>query len=96
MHVSGGRFMLAKKDNNVKNSKKDKKKPDPHREELLRELEATKNALDTAYANLSYVVEPELIDCCIYELNAVQLRYKFILSQVKNHEALSYGGKLSK
>lgn len=81
--------MLTKKD-------KKNKKPDPQREELLRELEATKNALDTAYANLSYVVEPELIDCCIYELNAVQLRYKFILSQVKNCEALSYEANLSK
>ena len=81
--------MLNKKDK--KNSKADKE-----REELLRELEATKNALDTAYANLSYVIEPELIDCCIYELNAVQLRYKFILSQVKNCEALSYETNLSK
>lgn len=81
--------MLTKKD-------KKNKKPNPQREELLRELEATKNALDTAYANLSYVVEPELIDCCIYELNAVQLRYKFILSQVKNCEALSYEANLSK
>ena len=51
--------------------------------QLLEELKETKNALDTAYANLSYVVEPDLIDCCIYELNAIQLRYKFILSQVK-------------
>ena len=53
------------------------------RNQLLLELKETKNALDTCYANLSYVVEPELIDCCIYELNAIQLRYKFILSQVK-------------
>lgn len=78
----------------TKKNKKDKN--DLHREELLRELEATKNAMETAYANLSYVVEPELIDCCIYELNAVQLRYKFILSQVKDYEALSYGNNLSK
>ena len=54
-----------------------------NQKQLLLELKETKNALDTAYANLSYVVEPELIDCCIYELNAIQLRYKFILSQVK-------------
>ena len=77
-----------------KNDKK--KKFDENREELLRELEATKNALDTAYANLSYVIEPELIDCCIYELNAVQMRYKFILSQVKSCEELRYREKLSK
>ena len=54
-----------------------------NQKQLLQELKETQNALDTAYANLSYVVEPELIDCCIYELNAIQLRYKFILSQVK-------------
>ena len=57
--------------------------------QLLLELKETKNALDTAYANLSYVVEPELIDCCIYELNAIQLRYKFILSQVKKVDTLN-------
>lgn len=85
--------MLTKRDKIKDEMKKQK---ELHRQELLRELEVTKNALDTAYANLSYVVEPELIDCCIYELNAVQLRYKFILSQVKNCEALSYGEKLSK
>ena len=66
-----------------------KKQKELHRQELLRELEVTKNALDTAYANLSYVVEPELIDCCIYELNAIQLRYKFILSQVKKVDTLN-------
>ena len=75
------------KEKNIKTKKNKKKNQiNEYREQLLRELEATKNALDTAYANLSYVVEPELIDCCIYELNAVQLRYKFILSQVKATE----------
>lgn len=57
--------------------------------QLLEDLRETKNALDTAYANLSYVVEPELIDCYIYELNAIQLRYKFILSQVKKNEIMN-------
>ena len=61
---------------------------DNHKQ-LLLELKETQNALDTAYANLSYVVEPELIDCCIYELNAIQLRYKFILSQVKKVDTLN-------
>ena len=63
--------------------KKDNLPAVDNHKQLLQELKETKNALDTAYANLSYVVEPELIDCCIYELNAIQLRYKFILSQVK-------------
>lgn len=66
--------------------KKEKNDISDNKRQLLEELKETKNAMDTAYANLSYVVEPELIDCCIYELNAIQLRYKFILSQVKNSE----------
>jgi hypothetical protein len=72
--------MVILKRKKMKNDTSDNKR------QLLEELKETKNALDTAYANLSYVVEPELIDCCIYELNAIQLRYKFILSQVKNSE----------
>lgn len=72
--------MVILKKKKIKNDTSDNKR------QLLEELKETKNALDTAYANLSYVVEPELIDCCIYELNAIQLRYKFILSQVKNSE----------
>lgn len=54
--------------------------------ELLKELNDVRKAIDTRYENLSYVVEPELIDCCIYEINAYQLRYKFILKQVKEAE----------
>jgi hypothetical protein len=72
--------MVILKKKKMKNDTSDNKR------QLLEELKETKNALDTAYANLSYVVEPELIDCCIFELNAIQLRYKFILSQVKNSE----------
>lgn len=73
----------------ISKKKKEKTQREVNHQQLLRELEATKTAMDTAYANLSYVVEPELIDCCIYELNAVQLRYKFILSQVKNIEKVN-------
>ena len=68
--------------------KKDIVSTPDNKKQLLEELKETKTALDTAYANLSYVVEPELIDCCIYELNAIQLRYKFILSQVKKGDTI--------
>ena len=54
--------------------KKAKNDVSDNKRQLLEELRETKNAMDTAYANLSYVVEPELIDFGIYELNAIQLR----------------------
>jgi transposase InsO family protein len=53
------------------------------REELMRELQEVQKSLEQAYEKFSYVVEPELIDSCIYELNAGQMRYKFLLKQMK-------------
>lgn len=50
---------------------------------LLEDIKKTKFALDTAYANFENVTEPDLIDCYIYELNAAQMRYKFLLKKVK-------------
>lgn len=50
---------------------------------LLEELAQAKSALDTAYSNFENVTEPELIDCYIYELNAVQMKYRFLLRKVK-------------
>ncbi len=50
---------------------------------LLEDLAKTKFALDTAYSNFENVTEPDLIDCYIYELNAAQMRYRFLLKKVK-------------
>ena len=53
-------------------------------EEILKnELEKTKVALESAYSNFENVLDPDLIDCSIYELNTVQKRYKFLLNKVK-------------
>lgn len=53
---------------------------------LLAELTQTKNNLDSAYANFQNVVDPDLIDSYIYEVNAMQLRYKFLLGRLKQIE----------
>lgn len=52
-------------------------------EELLKDINETKLALESAYSNFENVVDPDLIDCYIYEVNAVQKRYKFLLKQAK-------------
>jgi len=67
------------------------KKVSPQYEELLQEIQKTKIAMDTAYSNFENVVDPELIDSYIYELNAAQERYKFLLRKAKafNNEAVS-------
>lgn len=53
------------------------------RQELLQEIERTKRAHADTLLNLENMTDPDLIDCYIYELNAVQVRYKFLLRQAK-------------
>ena len=53
---------------------------------LINEINKTKIALEAAYSNFENVVDFDLIDSCIYEMNAVQNRYKFLLKQAKAAE----------
>ena len=59
------------------------KKKMPKEDLLISEINKTKLALEAAYSNFENVVDPDLIDSCIYEMNAVQNRYKFLLKQAK-------------
>ena len=54
---------------------------DTRRQQLMEDLARTKSALDRAYSNFENVVDPDLVDSSIYELQAVQLRYRFLLRQ---------------
>ena len=67
------------------------KKVSPQYEELLQEIQKAKLAMDTAYSNFENVVDSELIDSYIYELNAAQERYKYLIRQAKalDNEAVS-------
>ena len=53
---------------------------------LLDDLAKTKSELELAYSNFENVTDQDLIDSCIYHVNAVQLRYKFLLGRVKQIE----------
>lgn len=55
-------------------------------DQLLEDMEAAKYALDNAYSNFENVVDPDLIDSWIFEVNAMQKRYKFLLKRVKQME----------
>ena len=46
----------------------------------------SKTAIDSARNHFEQVVDPTLIDCYIYELNAAQLRYQFLLRRFKSRE----------
>lgn len=56
---------------------------DPRLQELFTELSDTRIALAQAYVRFDNTVEPELVDACIYEVNALQARYGYLLRQVK-------------
>ena len=55
-------------------------------ESLRNNLQLAKWELDNAYAGFEYATDPDLIDCYIYELNSVQMRYKFLLASIKKME----------
>lgn len=52
------------------------------------ELAQAKYALENAYLGFDNVTDPDLIDCYIYELNAVMKRYKFLLDQAAEMDLL--------
>lgn len=56
------------------------------RQALKQEIEQTRYRIDSARNQFEQVVDPTLIDCYIYELNAAQLRYQFLLRRFKNLE----------
>jgi hypothetical protein len=56
---------------------------DPRKQQLLEDIRKTKSALDCAYSHFENVVDPDLVDSSIYELKAVQLRYRFLLKQAE-------------
>ena len=56
-------------------------KPKTLRECILEDLEKTRFELESAYSGFDNVTDPDLIDCYIYEVNAIMKRYKYLLNQ---------------
>jgi len=50
---------------------------------ILATLEKLKRELDIIHSSLDSVTDPALIDSFIYEMSAVNMRYKFYLQQCK-------------
>lgn len=67
----------------AKNKKSVEKSP---ADTLMQEIAMTINAIDMAYSNFENAVDPDLIDCYIYQLNSEQKRYKYLLKQAEKYE----------
>lgn len=52
--------------------------------ELLEEIARVKSQMDNAYYNFQNAMDPDLIDCYIFEGNAAWKRYRFLLRQAKS------------
>lgn len=61
-------------------------KPPAELIKLRSEIETTRANLELAMANFDQAVDPTMIDCYIYEVNAEQLRYQFLLQQAKQYD----------
>ena len=51
---------------------------------LLEEISRVKSQMDNAYYNFQNAMDPDLIDCYIFEGNAAWKRYRFLLRQAKS------------
>ena len=50
---------------------------------LIEEIQNTNKALNAAYMGFNNALEPDMIDCYIYEVNSIQKRYKFLIENAK-------------
>ncbi len=53
---------------------------------LKENIEKTNLEIQTAYTNMQNVVEPDLIDYYIYQTQAAQIRYQYLLNCAKKLE----------
>ncbi len=61
-----------------------KKRQVSEHEQLLLEIQKTKEELNATYCKLSYVVDPDMVDCIIYQLNSTQKHYDYLLIKAKH------------
>lgn len=61
------------------------------RRQLMEGMRETRSQLNYAYAQFNAHSDPDLVDACVYEINALQSRYSYFVRQVKLLEAAREG-----
>jgi len=59
--------------------------------ELRESLSRTQVGINQAYALFNASADPDLVESYVYEINALQARYSYLLRQVKAMEAREVG-----
>ena len=60
-----------------------KKRPDPELERLKAELYQAQDDLQQAYHHLDLVLDPELVEACIYQISSIQARCNYLIRAIK-------------
>jgi hypothetical protein len=57
--------------------------PDPELPILRAELSAAQNDLQQAYCRFDQALDPELVESCIYEIDAIKARCNYLIRVIK-------------
>ena len=60
----------------------------PERQELLHSLSQTRTLINQAYGAFNTTSDSDLIESYVYEINALQARYNYLLRRVKELESV--------
>ncbi len=69
-------------------AKKRKDMIHPTTEELRQDMYRAGLALKAAYERFQWADDPDLIDACIYEINACKARYNYLLRRIKERSGI--------
>lgn len=61
------------------------------RQSLMEGVAQTRVQLNQAYAQFNLHSDPDLVDACVYEINALRSRYSYLVRQVKRLDAADEG-----
>lgn len=56
------------------------------RHQLLESMADTRRKLNQAYSDFNAQSDPDLVESCVYEINALQSRYAYLARQMKELE----------
>lgn len=60
-----------------------KSRPDPELLALRAELQIAQGELALAYRQFDQAVDPELVESCVYQINAVKARCNYLIRAIK-------------
>lgn len=70
-----------------------KNRPDPEIERLKQELSDAQEDLQQAYHHLDLVLEPELVESCVYQISAIQARCNYLIRAIKARYGITAAAK---